>query len=299
MTALSLGPSPARREALARRIRLLVAATIAYNVIEAVVALTAGTIASSSALVGFGLDSVIEVSSATAVAWQFSARDHAVREARERAALRIIAFSFFALALYVSVDAVRALTGDGEAERSVTGIVIAALSLAIMPFLSAAQRRAGRELGSASAVADSQQTLLCTYLSAVLLGGLLLNATLGWSWADPVAALVIAVIAAKEGRDAWQGKSCCGLRPRSRPTPRPSRSPPAPPRTRAAADPAAPVAPLRMRVGADRGPGPGAKVKSAQIHPLGNASFPPPQESHHRAAPLCGRISGAFGGAFS
>ncbi|MBK3582876.1 cation transporter [Streptomyces microflavus] len=209
MTAISLGPSPARRDALARRIRLLVVATIAYNVIEAAVALTAGTIASSSALVGFGLDSVIEVSSATAVAWQFSARDHAVREARERAALRIIALSFFALAAYVSVDAVRALTGDGEAERSVTGIVIAALSLAVMPFLSAAQRRAGRELGSASAVADSKQTLLCTYLSAVLLVGLLLNATLGWSWADPVAALVIAVIAVKEGRDAWQGKGCC------------------------------------------------------------------------------------------
>lgn len=209
MTAISLDPSPARRDALARRIRLLVAATIAYNLIEAAVALTAGTIASSSALVGFGLDSVIEVSSATAVAWQFSARDHAVREARERAALRIIALSFFALAAYVSVDAVRALTGDGEAERSVTGIVIAALSLAVMPFLSAAQRRAGRELGSASAVADSKQTLLCTYLSAVLLVGLLLNATLGWSWADPVAALVIAVIAVKEGRDAWQGKGCC------------------------------------------------------------------------------------------
>lgn len=209
MTAISLGPSPARRDALARRIRLLVVATIAYNLIEAAVALTAGTIASSSALVGFGLDSVIEVSSATAVAWQFSARDHAVREARERAALRIIALSFFALAAYVSVDAVRALTGDGEAERSVTGIAIAALSLAVMPFLSAAQRRAGRELGSASAVADSKQTLLCTYLSAVLLVGLLLNATLGWSWADPVAALVIAVIAVKEGRDAWQGKGCC------------------------------------------------------------------------------------------
>ncbi|MFW3460719.1 cation transporter [Streptomyces microflavus] len=209
MTAISLGPSPARRDALARRIRLLVVATIAYNVIEAAVALTAGTIASSSALVGFGLDSVIEVSSATAVAWQFSTRDHAVREARERAALRIIALSFFALAAYVSVDAVRALTGDGEAERSITGMAIAALSLTVMPFLSAAQRRAGRELGSASAVADSKQTLLCTYLSAVLLVGLLLNATLGWSWADPVAALVIAVIAVKEGRDAWQGKGCC------------------------------------------------------------------------------------------
>lgn len=206
---MSLGPSPARRDALARRIRLLVAATIAYNVIEATVALTAGALASSSALIGFGLDSVIEVSSATAVAWQFSARDHAAREAREKTTLRIISVSFFALAAFVGVDAVRALAGAGEADRSVPGIVIAALSLAVMPFLSAAQRRAGRELGSASAVADSKQTLLCTYLSAVLLVGLVLNATLGWSWADSVAALAIAAIAVKEGRDAWQGKGCC------------------------------------------------------------------------------------------
>lgn len=204
-----LGPAPDRRDVLARRIRLLVAATITYNAIEAIVAITAGTMASSTALVGFGLDSVIEVSSAAAVAWQFSAREHAVREAREKTTLRIIAVSFFALAAYVSVDAVRALAGTGEAEQSVPGIVIAALSLAIMPFLSAAQRKAGRELGSASAVADSKQTLLCTYLSAVLLVGLVLNATLGWSWADPTAALVIAAIAVKEGRDAWQGKGCC------------------------------------------------------------------------------------------
>ncbi|MEU5326489.1 cation diffusion facilitator family transporter [Streptomyces parvus] len=209
MTTLSLGPSPARRDALTRRIRLLVAATIAYNVIEAFVALTAGTLASSSALIGFGLDSVIEVSSAAAVAWQFSAREHAVREARERTALRIIAVSFLALAAYVAVDAVRALTGTGEAEPSPLGIVIAALSLAIMPFLSAAQRRAGREIGSASAVADSKQTLLCTYLSAVLLVGLILNAAFDWSWADPVAALAIAGIAVKEGRQAWRGKGCC------------------------------------------------------------------------------------------
>ncbi|MFF0740305.1 cation transporter [Streptomyces sp. NPDC004111] len=206
---ISHGPSPARRDVLTRRIRLLVAATITYNVVEAAVALTAGSLASSTALIGFGLDSVIEVSSAAAVAWQFSARDHGARQARERTTLRIIAASFFALAAYVSVDAVRTLTGNGEAERSTLGIVIAALSLAIMPFLSSAQRRAGRELGSASAVADSQQTLLCTYLSAVLLAGLLLNATLGWSWADPLAALVIAALAVKEGRDAWQGKGCC------------------------------------------------------------------------------------------
>ncbi|MFJ4720494.1 cation transporter [Streptomyces luteogriseus] len=187
----------------------MVAATITYNVVEAVVALTAGSVASSTALIGFGLDSVIEVSSAAAVAWQFSAREHAVREAREKTTLRIIAVSFFALAAYVSVDAIRALAGPGEADRSITGIVLAALSLAVMPFLSAAQRRAGRELGSASAVADSKQTLLCTYLSAVLLVGLVLHATLGWSWADPIAGLAIAAIAVKEGRDAWQGEGCC------------------------------------------------------------------------------------------
>lgn len=207
-TGTSLGPAPARREALARRVRLLVAATIVYNVIEAVVALTAGAMASSSALVGFGLDSLVEVSSAAAVAWQFSAREHTVRDAREKKALRIIAVSFFGLAAFVTVDAVRALAG-GEAESSVPGIVLAALSLAIMPFLSAAQRRAGGELGSASAVADSKQTLLCTYLSAVLLVGLVANATLGWSWADPIAALVIAAIAVKEGREAWRGDNCC------------------------------------------------------------------------------------------
>ncbi|MFF0667421.1 cation diffusion facilitator family transporter [Streptomyces tendae] len=206
---ISLGPAPARRDALARRIRFLVAATIAYNVIEAIVAITAGSIASSSALVGFGLDSVIEVSSAAAVAWQFSAREHDVREARERRALRIIAVSFFALAAFVSVDAIRSLVGSREAESSLTGIVLAAVSLAVMPFLSAAQRRAGRELGSASAVADSKQTLLCTYLSAVLLVGLVANAAFGWPWADPIAALVIAGVAVKEGREAWRGDGCC------------------------------------------------------------------------------------------
>ncbi|MCZ7456919.1 cation transporter [Streptomyces sp. WMMC940] len=203
------GPAPERRDALARRVRLLVSTTIAYNVIEAVVALTAGALASSSALVGFGLDSVVEVSSAAAVAWQFSAREHDVRDSRERRALRIIAVSFFALAAFVTVDAVRALAGGDVAATSIPGIVLAALSLAVMPFLSLAQRRAGRELGSASAVADSKQTLLCTCLSAVLLVGLVANATLGWSWADPVAALVIAAVAVKEGLEAWRGDGCC------------------------------------------------------------------------------------------
>jgi divalent metal cation (Fe/Co/Zn/Cd) transporter len=198
--------SPDRRLRLARTIRLLVAATITYNVVEAVVAITAGALASSTALIGFGLDSVIEVSSAAAVAWQFAGPDHAKRE---RTALRIIAVSFFALAGYVTVESARALLGADRAEHSTVGLVLAGLSLLVMPVLSAAQRRAGRELGSTSAVADSKQTLLCTYLSAVLLVGLGLNSLFGWWWADPAAAVIIAVVAAKEGRDAWRGDSCC------------------------------------------------------------------------------------------
>ncbi|MFC9971013.1 cation transporter [Spirillospora sp. NPDC127200] len=213
MTALTLGPSPRRRTVLARRVRLLVTATIAYNLVEAVVAISAGTLASSGALVAFGLDSVIEVASAAAVAWQFSARDPALVERREKRALRIIAVSFFALAAYVAADAVRALVGGGEAEHSSAGLALAAASLVVMPFLSAAQRRAGRELGSASTVADSKQTLLCTYLSGVLLVGLAVNSLFGWSWADPVAALVIAAVAAKEGRQAWRGDACCAAAP--------------------------------------------------------------------------------------
>lgn len=198
-----------RTPVLVRRIRFLVVATIAYNVVEAVVALVAGSRASSTALIGFGLDSVIEVSSAAAVAWQFSARDADVREARQATALRVIALSFFALAAYVTVDAVRALVAGARAEESSVGLALAALSLVIMPLLSAAQRRAGRELGSASAVADSKQTLLCTYLSGVLLVGLALNAWVGWSWADPFAALVIAAVAVKEGREARRHDGCC------------------------------------------------------------------------------------------
>jgi len=205
-SATVAGPAAARRAVLHRRIRLLVAATITYNVVEAVVAITAGSIASSTALIGFGLDSVVEVASAAAVAWQFGAADP---QRREKVTLRIIAVSFFALAGYVTVESIRALTGAAEAEHSPVGIGLAAVSLVVMPVLSHAQRRAGREYGSASAVADSKQTLLCTYLSAVLLVGLVVNAVLGWWWADPVAALVIAAVAVKEGRDAWRGDACC------------------------------------------------------------------------------------------
>jgi divalent metal cation (Fe/Co/Zn/Cd) transporter len=209
MATAPLGLPAARRDTLARRVRLLVAATISYNLVEAGVALAAGAVASSTALIGFGLDSVIEVSSAAAVAWQFSATDPATREAREHTALRIIAASFFALATYITIDAGRALLSGHDAQPSTVGIVLAAVSLAVMPVLSLAQRRAGRELGSASAVSDSKQTLLCTYLSGVLLLGLVANSALGWTWADPVAALVIAAVAVKEGREAWRGESCC------------------------------------------------------------------------------------------
>jgi divalent metal cation (Fe/Co/Zn/Cd) transporter len=195
-----------RRAVLSRRVRLLVAATITYNIVEAIIAISAGTVASSTALIGFGLDSVIEVASAAAVAWQFAGKDP---EARERTALKIIALSFFALAAYITVESIRSMLGADAAEHSPVGIVLAAVSLLVMPFLSYAQRRTGRELGSASAVADSKQTLLCTYLSGVLLVGLLLNSLFGWSWADPIVALVIAAVAVKEGREAWRGEHCC------------------------------------------------------------------------------------------
>ncbi|HEX9175115.1 MAG TPA: cation transporter [Mycobacterium sp.] len=198
--------SETRRRTLGRRIRLLVAATISYNVVEAMIAVAEGIRVSSSALVGFGLDSVVEVSSAAAVAWQFSAKDP---ESREKPALRFIAWSFFALAAYVTVDAVLSLIGIGEPRPSAIGIGLAAVSLIVMPLLSFAQRSAGRELGSRSAVADSKQTLLCTFLSAALLLGLVANAVAGWWWADPVAALLIAAVAVREGREAWRGDPCC------------------------------------------------------------------------------------------
>lgn len=209
-TPLAPPLAPARRTLLQRRVRWIVTGTIAYNVVEAVVALVAGGLASSAALVGFGLDSVVEVLSAAAVAWQFAGRDPHRREA---VTLKVIALSFFGLALVVSVHAVRTLLGAVEPDHSAIGIGLATVSLAVMPALSLLERRTGRELGSASAVADSRQTLLCSWLSAVLLVGLLLNSTLGWSWADPVAALVIAAVAVREGVQAWRGDACCATAP--------------------------------------------------------------------------------------
>jgi divalent metal cation (Fe/Co/Zn/Cd) transporter len=203
MTATTL--TPERRAMLNRRSLHLAYATAGYNLLEGIVAVAAGAAASSTALLGFGLDSFVEVSSALVVIWQFRSR---VPEARERFALRLIAVSFFALAAWVTVEAVRSLLGQGEAHSSPVGVGIAAVSVVVMPLLVWAKRRTGRELGSATVVADSTQSLLCTYLSGIVLVGLVLNAWLGWAWADSIAALVIAAVALREGVEAWRGEQC-------------------------------------------------------------------------------------------
>ncbi|WP_200207768.1 cation diffusion facilitator family transporter [Micromonospora coerulea] len=197
--------TPERRAVLSRRSLWLAYATAGYNLLEGLVAIAAGAAASSTALIGFGLDSFVEVSSAAVLIWQFRSR---VPEDRERLALRLIGLSFFALAAWVTFDAVRSLLAGGDADASPVGIGLAVASLIVMPLLVAAKRRTGRELGSVTVMADSTQTMLCTYLSAVLLVGLVLNAAWGWSWADPIAALVIAGVAVKEGVDAWRGEHC-------------------------------------------------------------------------------------------
>jgi hypothetical protein len=198
--------TPKERLRLGRRAQLLAGVSVAYNIAEAIVAIAAGLVAGSVALVGFGLDSTVEVSSGLIILWQFR---HRLPETRERQALRLMALSFFALAAYVTVESVRALATGHQPESSAVGIGLAVASLMVMPFLSWAQRRTGRALGSNAVVADATQTLLCTYLSSVLLVGLVLNASVGWSWADPIAGLVIATVAAKEGREAWRGEGCC------------------------------------------------------------------------------------------
>ncbi|MDP9393582.1 MAG: cation transporter [Actinomycetota bacterium] len=194
------------RQRLGRRAQRLAATSVTYNVVEAVIAVAAGLIAGSVALVGFGLDSVVEVSSGVIILWQFR---HALPESRERQAMRLIGVSFFALAAYVGFESVRALGTAAEPDAAPVGIALAAASLVVMPLLSWAQRRTGRALHSGSVLADATQTLLCTYMSATLLAGLVLNAVLGWWWADPVAGLVIAGLAIREGWEARRGQGCC------------------------------------------------------------------------------------------
>jgi divalent metal cation (Fe/Co/Zn/Cd) transporter len=193
------GIAELERRALRRRGLLLEYLTIAWNVLEAVVAVSAGIVAGSIALIGFGLDSLIEVFAATVVVWEM----RGVSEDRERVALRLIAVSFFVLAAYVSIEAIRDLAVGAEAAESDVGIALAAVSLVVMPVLAIMKRRVGRAMDSRTLVADSTETLLCSYLSAILLVGLVLNATVGWWWADPLAAMGIAALAVREGREAW------------------------------------------------------------------------------------------------
>jgi divalent metal cation (Fe/Co/Zn/Cd) transporter len=188
-----------------QRARLLAWLTIVWNAAEGVAAVGAGAAAGSVALVGFGLDSFVEVFSGTVVLWQLAG----VREDRDRRALRMIGVSFYLLAAYVVVDAVRDLIAGSEAGESGFGIALAVVSLAVMQFLVVAKRRTGTALHNHVVLADAQETALCMYLSVVLLAGLALNAAFGWWWADPLAALVIAGLAIKEGREAWNGDACC------------------------------------------------------------------------------------------
>ena len=194
--------APDRRERLHRRVRFIVAFTISYNVIEAIVAITAGVLASSAALIGFGLDSVVEVLSAVAIAWQFTRKDP---ERWEKVTVRAIGLAFFALAAYVTIDAILSLVAQEGPEHSPLGIGITALSLLVMPLLAWFEIRTGRELGSKSVLADARQLLLCVYLSGAVFVGLILNSLFGWWWADSVAALVVAALAVREGIEAWTG----------------------------------------------------------------------------------------------
>jgi divalent metal cation (Fe/Co/Zn/Cd) transporter len=178
--------------------------TIAWNSLEAIASIVAGLIAGSIALVGFGVDSVIEVSSGAIVLWRLVSREH-----RERLALRLIGLSFLALAAYVAFDAVKSLWFREIPEATYVGIAIAALSLVAMPLLAREKRKVAAILNSRAMEADSRQTDICAYLSAILLGGLLLNAIFGWWWADPLAALIMVPIIAKEGLGAIRGETCC------------------------------------------------------------------------------------------
>lgn len=186
-----------------RRGRMLAYLTIIWNSLEGIIAVGAGIFAGSIALVGFGVDSVIEVSSGAIILWRLASG-----EQREKLALRLVGVSFVALTAYVAFDAVKSLIYREAPEVSYIGIGIAALSLIVMPFLAHAKRKVAAKLNSRAMHADSRQTDICAYLSAILLGGLLMNAIFGWWWADPVAALIMVPIIAKEGVEALRGETC-------------------------------------------------------------------------------------------
>ncbi|HEX6185635.1 MAG TPA: cation transporter [Pyrinomonadaceae bacterium] len=197
-----------RREQV-RRGRWLEYLTIGWNSLEGIIAIGAGLVAGSIALVGFGFDSVIEVASGVALLWRLHMDAPEKRERAEQVALRVVGVSFLALAAYVAFDALKSLVTREPPEASYVGIGIATLSLVVMPLLARAKRRVAAEINSRAMRADSRQTDICAYLSAILLGGLILNALFGWWWADPVAALVMTPIIGKEGVEALRGETCC------------------------------------------------------------------------------------------
>ena len=199
------------RQQVLRRGRRLEYVTVGWNSLEAFASIVAGIFAGSIALVGFGLDSVIETSSGAAMLWRLHHRQERTADSRERAeriTLRVIGWSFLALALYVAADAGHSLWSREAPSESIPGIVIAVLSLIVMPFLARAKRKVAGALNSQALHADSRQTDLCAYLSAILLGGLVLNAALGWWWADPVAGIIMVPIIAREGVQALRGDPC-------------------------------------------------------------------------------------------
>ena len=198
------------RAVLVKRGRWLEYFTIAYNSLEGLVAVVAGLIAGSIALVGFGFDSLIEVTSGSVLLWRLHADvDEVRRERIEAISLRLVGVCFVVLAIYVLYDSVKSLIRREATEESFVGIILAAVSLVVMPLLVRAKRRVARSINSGALMADSKQTELCTYLSAILLAGLLLNALFGWWWADPIAALVMVPIIVKEGIEALRGETCC------------------------------------------------------------------------------------------
>ena len=198
------------RAALIKRGRYLEYFTIGYNSLEGLIAVGTGLIAGSIALVGFGFDSFIEVTSGVTLIWRLRADlDEERRERVEAISLRIVGVCFIVLALYVIHHSIESLVRREAPDESLIGIILAAVSLIVMPLLVRAKRKVARSIKSGALMADSKQTELCTYLSAILLGGLLLNALLGWWWADPVAALIMVPIIAKEGLEALRGEICC------------------------------------------------------------------------------------------
>jgi divalent metal cation (Fe/Co/Zn/Cd) transporter len=198
---------PAERKTLVRRARLLAWAGVAWHVIEAAVAIAAGIAASSIALIGFGADSMVESAAGFVLLWRL-ASSRATSEHAERRAQKLIAGSFFLIAAYVGVEAVRSLVGGHEPDASAVGIGLAVVTLLAMPPLARAKARVGERLGSSATKSEGRQNMLCAYLSAGLLVGLTANAVLGWWWADPVTALAIAAVAVREGRESWRGEAC-------------------------------------------------------------------------------------------